>query len=463
MKDTTPSKRFRAATLALVCAGVCAGAASLAWPAPGKEAPAGDRTIDRNMERVAQRIYRSAQQFYFDRAYWKAARELIILLDYYPAFTQADGVLCHLGESLYSMDMFNSSHKMFRFLVTKFPNSEFVAQGLYGLQRIQYQAENYAESLKIYDAIAAKYPGSSLMDGVHYFGGMSYFHRHDYDAAAAALEKIGTRSEYYDYGLYTIGLCHLKKKSITQAVAALRKVLSLPLLRHEQREVKANAHLTLGLIYYELGYYPEAIAHLRSIKEENRDYPQALLTRSWASIKMNDFQNAVVTLNELIKKYDASEFGEEAHFLLGQSYLKLEFFDFAVKEYDYIIARYPEGGSLGEQMAQVEAGLRQQQSMLEKLKVRLLVLESKLIDSIRMEGAGQMPKYIQDHYDQLARSKDQLIGDILSERKTFEEVSSSFEQVRFDLVRKESRRHWRAYAEYGKARALFLKGMPRQN
>ncbi len=242
-----------------------------------------------------------------------------------------------------------------------------------------------------------------------------------------------------------------------------RKVIGLPLLRNEQREVKANAHLTLGLIYYELGYYNEAISHLRNLKQEHKDYAQALLTRSWASIKMNDFQSAVVTLNELIKKYDASEFGEEAHFLLGQSYLKLEFYDFAVKEYDYIIARYPEGSSIGEQITLVEAGLRQQQGMLEKLKVRLLVLESKLIDSIRMEGAGQMPKYIQDHYQQLAHSKDQLISDILRERKTFEEVSASLELVRADMVRKESRRHWRAYAEYGKARALFLKGMPKQN
>ena len=243
----------------------------------------------------------------------------------------------------------------------------------------------------------------------------------------------------------------------------MRKVIALPLLRGEQREVKATAHLTLGLIYYELGYYNEAIAHLRNIKEENKEYPQALLTRAWASIKMNDFQSAVVALNELIKKYDASEFGEEAHFLLGQSYLKLEFFDFAVKEYDYIVARYPEGNGVAEQIAQVEAGLHQQEGPLEKLKVRLLVLESKLIDSIRMEGTGRMPKYIQDHYEQLARSKDELIENILAERKTFEEVSSSLEQLRAEMVRKESRRHWRAYAEYGKARALFLKGMPKQN
>lgn len=173
------------------------------------------RVSDRNMEKVAARIYRDALKFYNERAYWKAAREFIILLDYYPSFSQADGVLCNLGECLYSMDMFKSSHKMFRFLVTKFPQSEHVAQGLHGLQRIQYQAENYQESIKVYNAILAAYPGSKVEDGVHYFAGMAYFHEHDYDNAVAVLEKVGSRSEFYDFSLYTIGLSHLKKKAST--------------------------------------------------------------------------------------------------------------------------------------------------------------------------------------------------------------------------------------------------------
>ena len=104
------------------CMALGAWAATPAAPTP-QDNP---RSVDRNMERVAQRLYKSALKFYQDRAYWKAARELIILLDYYPSFSDADGVLCHLGESLYSMDMYKSSHKMFRFLVTKFPQSKLV-------------------------------------------------------------------------------------------------------------------------------------------------------------------------------------------------------------------------------------------------------------------------------------------------------------------------------------------------
>ncbi|MDZ7266411.1 MAG: hypothetical protein ONB48_03945 [candidate division KSB1 bacterium] len=200
----------------LLTLAVLVGTSLLAPPAAAQEQlAAGNRGVDRNMEKVASRIYREALKFYYDRAYWKAAREFIILLDYYPAFSQADAVLANLGECLYSMDMFRSSHKMFRFLVTKFPKSEHVAQGLYGLQRIQYQAENYAESLKVYEAILAKYPHTEVIDGVHYFAGMAYFHEHDYDKSIAILSKVGSRSEFYDFSLYTIGLSHLKKKAST--------------------------------------------------------------------------------------------------------------------------------------------------------------------------------------------------------------------------------------------------------
>ena len=200
-----------------------------------------------------------------------------------------------------------------------------------------------------------------------------------------------------------------------------------------------------------------------NIEKEHKDFAQALLVKSWSYIKLNDFQNAIVTLNELIKIFDDSEYGEEAHFLLGQCYLKLEFFDFAVKEYEYIILKYAAANNVAERISLVEAGLREQEKLLERFKVQLLVLESNLIDSIHLEGSKDVPKYIKDHYEELSQSRDNLVENIMTERRTFEEVAGNIEQIRFDISRMESRRHWRAYAEYGKARALFLKGMPKTN
>lgn len=171
---------------------------------------------DRNMDRAASRLYQNALKNYDEKAYWKAARELIILLDYYPAFSQADGVLYHLGESMYQMTMYKSSAKMFRFLLTKYPLSKYAGGGLYGLQRISYQTENYAECLKIFSGIAAKFADDDIIDGARYYAGMSYFAQRDYDNSIATLSKVRTRSEYFDHSLYTVGLAYLKKKWSTR-------------------------------------------------------------------------------------------------------------------------------------------------------------------------------------------------------------------------------------------------------
>jgi TolA-binding protein len=175
-----------------------------------------EQLLDRDMDRAAARLYRYALKYYDEEAYWKSARELIILLDYYPAFSQADGVLCYLGESMYEMTMYTSAAKMFRYLLTKYPQSEYAGQALYGMQRIYYQTSDYAESMKSFSAISTRFPEADIIDGACYHAGMAQYHQRDYDNAIATLSKVRTRSEYFDHSLYTIGLAYLKKKWSTR-------------------------------------------------------------------------------------------------------------------------------------------------------------------------------------------------------------------------------------------------------
>jgi tetratricopeptide (TPR) repeat protein len=245
---------------------------------------------------------------------------------------------------------------------------------------------------------------------------------------------------------------------VNKAVATLRKLLSLPVIRPEQRELIDETHLSLGYIYYELGYYLESIAHFRRVRPDHQAYPEALLASSWASIKQDDHQTAIITLNELNKNYEDTEYGEEAHFLLGQCYLQMRFYDFAIKEYEIISAKYQAANNVAERIVEVQIGLREQEQMMEKLKIQLLVLESKLMDTISLDSK-KIPKYIQQEHQRLVRLQEQLLENIVAERQLFEEVSQNIELIHKDMERKESRRHWHAYAEYGKARALFLKGM----
>ncbi|MDZ7289329.1 MAG: tetratricopeptide repeat protein [candidate division KSB1 bacterium] len=206
----------------LFCLGVFSFTDTCGWIAPlwSQEKTDQDRIpeqlLDQNMDKAALRLYRNALKYYVDKAYWKAARELIILLDYYPAFSQVDGVLYYLGESMYQLTMYKSAAKMFRFLLTKYSHSEYAAQALYGLQRVSYQTQDYTESLRIYSGIVTRFPDDDIMDGAHYHAGMAYYYQRDYDNCIATLSKVRSRSEYFDYGLYTVGLAYLKKKWSTR-------------------------------------------------------------------------------------------------------------------------------------------------------------------------------------------------------------------------------------------------------
>jgi len=220
-----------------------------------------------------------------------------------------------------------------------------------------------------------------------------------------------------------------------------------------------ETHLTLGYIYYELNYYREAISHFRQITTDQEDYPQSLLAASWAAIKMKDYQAAITTLNTLIGAFEGTEYSEEAHFLLGQAYLELGFFDFATAEYDFIVQNYPESNGVAERVDEINTRLLQQEAAVEKMKINLLLLESKLIDMIPLQTEGKVPKYIEEERMRLNVKRETLFESIVAERDNFERFSVTIQTMRKMLERIESRRHWRGYAEYGKTRAFFMKGL----
>ncbi len=231
------------------------------------------------------------------------------------------------------------------------------------------------------------------------------------------------------------------------------------MIRPERQDVIIAAHLTLGYLYYELGFYREAIKHFADIPDDDPVYNDALLGRSWAAIKLEDYQQAIITLNELLKHTQEAKYTEEAHFLLGQCYLKLGFYDFAVNEFDFIIQRYPGTNNIEARLEQVERGLVEQSKQAEKLGIDLLVLESKLLDMLPLVTTGDVPHYILEEKKRLEKTREALMKNILEERKIFEEFQWNIAKMREEMELKRRRRHWRAYAEYGKARAYFLKTM----
>ncbi|MDZ7272215.1 MAG: tetratricopeptide repeat protein [candidate division KSB1 bacterium] len=427
-----------------------------AWNAAPVEAQ--QPAADREMERIAERLLSEAKDRIKSGSHWQAARDLALVLDYYPEYKRIDEVLLLLGGCLYEMELYNAAAATYTYLVKNYFGSPLLAKGLLGLQKTAYKQGKYQESLHLYEAILQAPRPVDVDDEARYYAGQSYYNIKDYASALEALLNLDPRSDYYGYGLYTVGLSLLKMKRVTKSVAVFRKLVSLPIVSEERRAIVDEGRLTLGYLYYELGYYKEARGYFAAVSPEHRRYPEALLARGWASVKMGDYEGAVRPLVTLVSRHPQDPKTEEALFLLGRCYLQLGLFDDAVKVYDKIIELFPEEDNLSTLVQQLTDLLGAQEKEVERLREDLLLLEASLLDAMHVGGGPRLPPYLKEEKARLDETRRALLESIVEEHRRFLEMHATIAALRENLSLKMERKSWRAYAEYGKSRALFLKG-----
>lgn len=416
---------------------------------------------DKEIERAANQILRQGIELFNEGAYWKSARELIILMDYYPEFERLDEVIYYVAQCLFEEDLPTAATRMYKHLIKKYPQSSLIPATLLGLEKTYYRQQNYKLTLSLYFAILKQTSqDEELLNAACYYAGLSHFNLKNYDMAINVFKKIDDRSNYYDSALYTTALSYLKKSNVATAVDYFRKVISLPILSGERRNIVDNARLTLGYIYYELKAYQPAVRSLLDISEKHQYYQDGLLALGWSFLKLEDHQSVIKYLKRLIKLYPDGENAEEAYFLLGQSYIALDEYDSAIESYQTIVDLYQDRANLPNIISKVNISLEQEEDRVEQLKVKVLIEESRLLDAISLDGYGkEVPKHIAEEKKKLKDFREKLIGSLMSERDNLLLMQDTIYNLKQLAERRERRKDWKGYAEYGISRALFLKNM----
>lgn len=417
-----------------------------------------ERSAGRDLERAAEHLLSEAKSYMRSGSYWQAARDLALLLDSYPEFKKTDEVLLLLGDCLYEMELYNAATSTYTYLVKNYFGSPLLAKGLLGLQKTQYKLGKHQGSLNLYEALLQAPRPVDVDDEARYYAGQSYYNIKDYASALEALLNLDPRSEYYPYALYTVGLSLLKMKRVTKSVAVFRKLVSLPIISEERRAIVDEGRLTLGYLYYELGYFKEARGYFADVSPEHRRYPEALLGRGWASVKIADYAAALTPLVTLVSRFPQDPKSEEALFLLGRCYLQLGLYDDAVKVYDKIIELFPEEDNLSAMAQQLSDLLAAQEQEIERLREDLLLLEASLLGALHVGPQPRLPQYLKEEKARLDETRRALLQNIVDEHRRSLEMHTTISALREILALKLERKSWRAYAEYGKSRALFLKG-----
>ena len=396
----------------------------------------------------AEKLFVQAESDYRTGKYWECSRKLLTLVDYHPDFVRGDEAVFLLADCFYELKMTAAAAKLYKRLVQKYISSPLLAEALLGLQRIAFENHELQESLRYYQALMRGNPPQEIVNLAAYYAGMAYYKIDDYPRCVAALRTADPRSPYYDYILYTTALSLLRMKDVNGAVEVFNRLLELPVIGDERRRVIDEARLSLGYLYYELGYYQQAVREFDRLPAGSPLRPAALLAQSWALTEMNVWERAVAPLTELYTAFPEHESTQEALFLLGRCYLKLQRYPEAMQVYDRLIEMFPEASQAITSVAQVNANIEREKGRIEKRQMELLVLESKLVDDLR--AAGDAPP------DDLNQRQRDMLAKITAERGELSARLEQLNQLAAGTAVKEQRRNWRAYAEYGRSRAAFL-------
>lgn len=412
---------------------------------------------ERELEKASDKLFIQAERRYENGKYWEAARDLIVLLDFYPRYTRIDEATYILADCLYEIGLNDGANKLYRHLVKKHVRSPHLPNALLGLQRVEYDQHDYTKSLEFFKVLDRTNPPGQIHDASRYIAGLCYQRLHEYSQAVNILSAVSENSPFYPHALYTLAISHLRLKNVRQAIEAFRRIKKLSITSPERKRVLDETHLTLGYIYYELGYYKQALNEFNDVSSDHSRHLDALLAAGWACVKLDQFKQATLPLTELVANNPNDELAEEGLFLLGRCYLKMGLYAEAQSVYENLISIFPRREVIPNMVNEINLTLEAESIKMERIKLDLLMLETKLLDMLEISSEQPMPEHIQEEQERIAEARIGLLKRIREERQTFEKMSYLIDSMKHRTEVKQDRRDWRAYAEYGRTRARFLK------
>lgn len=233
----------------------------------------------------------------------------------------------------------------------------------------------------------------------------------------------------------------------------------MPVISNERRQIVDHARLTLGFIYYELGYAEQALELFRDVSEAHPNYKEALLGQSWSKVKLNLYEEAIEPLKKINRLFPKSAEAEEANFLLGHCYMYLNRYDEAIKAFEIVIELFPKQIDFTKYMKTVQLELAKKEKTIESLETALMLQESQLLDALPVDGTGKNPNYLEEERKKIQQYQNNLVKKIMEERAFLKDTRQTIEGIRENMFRQYQRKDWRGHAEYGRARALYLKEM----
>ncbi len=287
---------------------------------------------------------------------------------------------------------YNEAIKSFQLYINEFPASPHIDEAYEYLSGMYLSTRNYREALTSLESIKRRdVKLNRAYQKVCCFRGIEEFNDAKYDEAAALFRKARTvpvdaaidaqsvywlgealyRQEKYDAALeqfrlfqqmpggfsssefnlsnYQTGYCWFKKKNYSEALTAFRKFAAG--VKNESKSIVNDAYLRAADCFFMGKDYHAAIEYYdKSIALMQTDNDYALYQKALAYGPLGKFEQKAAVLDELVLKYPASAYYDDALYESGQTWQNMANQQKALSYYDRLISQCPQSAWVSRSM-----------------------------------------------------------------------------------------------------------------
>ncbi len=255
-------------------------------------------------------------------------------------YSLLDDVQYYACESSYGLNYFDEALAGYHRLISAYPDSPFSAKALVKIIFIQYIYDN-AEAM--HDAFMKLLPRRSNLDPndlstVAYLLGYKHFREGGYRNAMEALAYTPSSTPYFYPSLYLTAACYSNLGENDMAVSLYYRLVSEkksatdPVLD----QIKNNARLKLGFIYYEKGDHGKAAEFFNQVTADYAHYDLSLMGKAWNAFKQGMPGEALRTVQGVLNNSMISSYMYEARVLAASSKELMGYDEEAIEEYKIV-------------------------------------------------------------------------------------------------------------------------------
>ena len=248
-----------------------------------------------------------------------------------------DDVLFYYGESCFALNFLDEAASCYVKLFNEYPESAYLERSFIKLMFIYYIYNNFDKMSSVYQNLSQLKNSINEADfsEVSYLMGYAFYKKGDYQKAINTLKNVSTENTYFYPSLYLSATCYSNIQKIDFTISLYKKIIDEISLESDDPmflQIKNNAILKLGFIYFDQGKTELSNKYFDLIPEDYAQYNLSLLGKAWSAYQSGEPVKTLENTQKLIQGNLLNQYSYEARLLAAYSKNILGWTDEAVQD-----------------------------------------------------------------------------------------------------------------------------------